>query len=67
MNRRAIAVGVGIVLTISQPLLAVSPASTGPATTQASAASLDELLEGMKPETFPDDEGFGPAVGQEVW
>jgi len=29
--------------------------------------TLDELLAGMRPETFPDDEDFGPAVGQETW
>lgn len=34
---------------------------------RAPAYTLDELLAGMKPETFPDDEGFGPAVGQEAW
>ncbi|CAN5392742.1 type II toxin-antitoxin system antitoxin MazE [soil metagenome] len=28
---------------------------------------LEDLLARMTPETFPDDEGFGLAVGQEVW
>lgn len=28
---------------------------------------LDDLLAGMTPDTFPQDEGFGPAVGEEVW
>ena len=28
--------------------------------------TLDELLAGMAPETFPGDEGLGPAVGQDV-
>ncbi len=34
---------------------------------RARAYTLDELLADMRPETFPDDEGFGPAVGQETW
>lgn len=34
---------------------------------RAPTYTLEALLEGMKPETFPDDEGFGPAVGQETW
>jgi len=31
------------------------------------AYTLDELLDGMKPETFPDEIDFGPPVGQEIW
>lgn len=34
---------------------------------RAPTYTLEDLLEGMKPETFPDDEGFGPAVGRETW
>jgi CubicO group peptidase (beta-lactamase class C family) len=48
MNSRSIAVCIGVVLALSAPLLAASPESTRPATTQASAASLDELLEGIR-------------------
>jgi len=48
MNSRSIAVCIGVVLALSAPLLAVSPASTRPATTHVSAASLDELLEGIR-------------------
>lgn len=29
--------------------------------------SLDELLAGMTPDTFPDDIDFGPPVGREIW
>ena len=29
--------------------------------------ALNELLAGMRPETFPDCESFGPAVDQETW
>jgi antitoxin MazE len=28
---------------------------------------LDELLDQMKPETFPEDVDFGPPVGRETW
>jgi antitoxin MazE len=28
---------------------------------------LDQLLDLMKPETFPDDVDFGPPVGRESW
>lgn len=28
---------------------------------------LDALVDAMKPETFPDDHDFGPAVGAEAW
>ena len=28
---------------------------------------LDELLDRMSPETFPDDADFGAPVGNEVW
>jgi antitoxin MazE len=28
---------------------------------------LDEMLDRMTPETFHDEIGFGPAVGQEAW
>jgi antitoxin MazE len=34
---------------------------------RAPTYTLDELLADMRPETFPDDEGFGPAVGKEAW
>ena len=33
---------------------------------RAPTYTLDELLAGMAPETFPGDEGLGPAVGQDV-
>lgn len=29
--------------------------------------SLEDLLAGMNPETFPEDADFGPPVGKEVW
>ena len=28
---------------------------------------LDELLNQMSPDTFPEDVDFGPPVGEEVW
>lgn len=28
--------------------------------------TLDDLLARMSPETFPDNEGFGPGVGKEI-
>lgn len=28
---------------------------------------LEDLLAAMKPETFPDDIGFGDPVGEEIW
>jgi antitoxin MazE len=28
---------------------------------------LDQLLDRMNPETFPEDVDFGPPVGQETW
>jgi antitoxin MazE len=31
------------------------------------AYDLDGLLDAMTPETFPEDEDFGPPVGGEVW
>ena len=31
------------------------------------AYELDELLDRMTPETFPDEVDFGPPVGGEVW
>jgi antitoxin MazE len=34
---------------------------------RAPTYDLDDLLARMTPDTFPDDEGFGPAVGEEVW
>jgi len=34
---------------------------------RAPTYTLDELLADMRPETFPEDEDFGPAVGQEAW
>jgi antitoxin MazE len=34
---------------------------------RAPTYTLDELLAGMTPETFPDEEDFGPAVGKEAW
>jgi antitoxin MazE len=34
---------------------------------QPAVYDLDKLLDQMKPETFPGDIDFGPAVGQEVW
>ena len=29
--------------------------------------TLDELLEGMAPDTFPDPVDYGPPVGKEIW
>jgi antitoxin MazE len=34
---------------------------------RASNYTLEDLLAGMTPETFPDDEGFGRPVGEEAW
>ena len=34
---------------------------------QAPAYDLDQLLDQMTPDTFPDEVDFGPAVGQEIW
>ncbi len=34
---------------------------------KAPAYDLDRLLDEMKPETFHDDEDYGPPVGREVW
>jgi antitoxin MazE len=34
---------------------------------RAPAYDLDQLLDQMKPETFPDEIDFGPPVGGEVW
>ncbi len=34
---------------------------------RAPTYTLDDLLARMTPETFPDDEDLGPAVGEEVW
>ena len=34
---------------------------------RAPAYELDELLDRMTPETFPDEVDFGPPVGGEVW
>jgi len=28
---------------------------------------LDALLDVMRPETFPEEEDFGPPVGKEIW
>ncbi len=28
---------------------------------------LDQLIEQMKPDTFPEDADFGPPTGQEFW
>jgi antitoxin MazE len=33
----------------------------------APAYDLDTLLGQMKPETFPDEVGFGAPVGKEIW
>ena len=29
--------------------------------------TLDELLDQMSPDTFPDEVDFGPPVGKEIW
>lgn len=29
--------------------------------------TLEELLAGMDPDTFPDEVDFGPPVGKEIW
>jgi antitoxin MazE len=34
---------------------------------RAPAYDLDQLIDQMKPETFPDEIDFGPPVGGEVW
>jgi antitoxin MazE len=34
---------------------------------RAPSYDLDQLLDQMKPETFPDEIDFGPPVGGEVW
>jgi antitoxin MazE len=34
---------------------------------RAPTYALEDLLAGMTPETFPDDEDFGHPVGDEVW
>jgi len=34
---------------------------------KASVFDLNQLLDQMTPETFPDDADFGAPVGQEVW
>jgi antitoxin MazE len=34
---------------------------------RAPAYELDDLLDRMTPETFPDEADFGPPVGGEVW
>lgn len=34
---------------------------------QSPVYDLDQLLDRMDPETFPDDHDFGLPVGQEVW
>jgi antitoxin MazE len=34
---------------------------------RAPAYDLDQLIDQMRPETFPDEIGFGPPVGGEVW
>ncbi len=31
------------------------------------AYDLDDLLDQMTPETFPDDLDFGPPAGEEIW
>jgi antitoxin MazE len=33
----------------------------------APAYDLDELLDRMTPDTFPDDVDLGPPVGNEIW
>jgi hypothetical protein len=33
----------------------------------ATVFALNDLLARMTSETFPDDEDFGPAVGDEIW
>jgi len=34
---------------------------------RAPSFDLDSLLDGMKPETFPEDIDFGPPQGRETW
>lgn len=34
---------------------------------EEAANELDDLLAGMKPETFPEEVDFGPPVGRETW
>jgi len=34
---------------------------------KAPVYDLDQLLDQMTPETFPEDVDFGPPVGREVW
>jgi antitoxin MazE len=34
---------------------------------RAPVYDLDQLLDQMKPETFPEDVDFGPPVGSEAW
>ncbi len=34
---------------------------------KAPVFDLDQLLDQMTPETFPDDADFGAHVGQEIW
>jgi antitoxin MazE len=34
---------------------------------QGTVYDLDQLLDRMDPQTFPDDQGFGPPRGSEVW
>ena len=34
---------------------------------RAPTYDLDRLLDAMRPETFHEDEDFGPPVGDEVW
>ncbi|MDR3507163.1 MAG: AbrB/MazE/SpoVT family DNA-binding domain-containing protein [Caulobacteraceae bacterium] len=34
---------------------------------KAPAYDLDQLLGQMSPETFPEDQDFGPPVGRETW
>lgn len=34
---------------------------------RAPAYALEDLLADMTPANFPDEEGFGPPVGEEAW
>ena len=34
---------------------------------KAPVYTLDELLDQMSPDTFPDEVDFGPPVGKEIW
>ena len=38
----------------------IEPIRTGP-------YDLEALLDGMRPETFPEDIDFGPPQGREIW